>query len=174
MKIKSIILAAVLATTMTGCAVMNQIGEHLEEMGRQARIREELRYPTRADSLEKRLEWFEDIKEMKNPNFCYSHDDCVEKGYGEDRYIYVAGTWNQYGRGIIGYRNNKIAHVGYELTKCYSPKKPKHLQFKNNKKYEKQCDSLVSKIDDMEEVYARQLGNNNEEAGTVIEYELFK
>ena len=172
MKIKSIILAAVLATTMTGCAVMNQIGEHLEEMGRQARAREQLHYPTKLDDVDKRMGWFEDIKEKKNPNFCYYHDDCVAKGFDFNRYIYIAGQWNPYERNVYGFRTNKIAEVGYELSKCYQSKRPKNL--KNNRKYEDYCTKLVSKIEDMEYQYGERGYNAANYPWTIIEDEIFK
>lgn len=171
MKIKSIILSFVLATTMTGCAVMNQIGEHLEEMGRQARAREELRYPTQLDDEDKRMKWFEDIKEKNNPNFCYTHDDCVAKGYGFERYIYIAGEWNRYGRNIYGFRNNKIAQVGYELSKCYQSKRPKNL--KNDRKYNDYCAKLMSKIEDMEYEYGERGYNVTNYSWVIIEAEIF-
>lgn len=172
MKIKSIVLSFVLATTMTGCAVMNQIGETLEEMGRQARAREQLHYPTQDVDLNTRMDWFEDIKQKKNPNFCYSHDDCTNKGFGMERYIYVVDEYGQYGGGNFGFRNNKIAEVGYELSKCFYSKRPKNL--KNNKKYNDYCAKLASKIEDMDYEYTRRLGNNNDHVGIIIEYELFK
>nr|DAJ64662.1 MAG TPA: outer membrane protein assembly factor [Caudoviricetes sp.] len=172
MKIKSIILSFVLATTMTGCAVMNQIGEHLEEMGRQARVREELHYPTSLDSEEKRMKWFNDIKYKNNPNFCYYHDDCVKKGFGFDRYIYIVGQWNGYSRGYYGFRNNKIAEVGYELSKCYQSKRPKNL--KNDQKYNDYCVKLMNKIDDMEGEYSRRNYGSGDDMWTIIETELFK
>lgn len=170
MKIKSIVLSFVLATTMTGCAVMNQIGEHLEEMGRQARIREELRYPTQLDEEEKRMKWFYDIYDENNPNFCYTHDDCVKKGYGFDRYIYIAGRWNQAGRGMYGFRNNKVAAMGYELTKCYFSYK-KSAQDK--KKYsDNYCIPLTSKIEDMEYEYTKRGYGYGSTAWTIVETEL--
>lgn len=172
MKIKSIILSFVLATTMTGCAVMNQIGEHLEEMGRQARIREELRYPTQLDDKDKRMEWFYDLKDKKNPNFCYTHDDCVKKEYGFDRYIYIAGEWSRYGRSIYGFRNNKIAEVGYELSKCYQSKRPKG--YKADQKYGDYCIKLLSKIDDMEYEYTSRGYTIGNYSWVIIETEIFK
>lgn len=171
MKIKSIILSFVLATTMTGCAVMNQIGEHLEEMGRQARIREELRYPTQLDEEEKRMKWFYDIYDENNPNFCYSHDDCVAKGYGFDRYIYIDGTWGQTGRNDYGYRNNKIAQAGYELTKCFYSK---NRRITKDKQYENLCYRLMSKIDDMEDEYTKHGYGYGSTTWTIIEDEIFK
>lgn len=172
MKIKSIILAAVLATTMTGCAVMNQIGETLEEMGRQARVREELRYPTSLDGDDKRAKWFQDLKDKNNPNFCYTHDDCVAKGYGFDKYIYIVGQWGGYGRGDYGFRNNKVAEVGYELSKCYQSKRPKNL--KNDQKYNDYCVKLMNKIDDMEGEYNRRWYGSGDNMWTITDYELFK
>lgn len=171
MKIKSIILAAVLATTMTGCAVMNQIGEHLEEMGRQARVREELRYPTKMEDEDTRMKWFDDIKEKKNPNFCYTHDDCVAKGYGFDRYIYIAGYWGAYGRGFYGFRNNKVAEVGYELSKCYQSKRPKNYKF--DQKRSDYCAKLTGKIDDMEHEYGNRGYGHGDYMFIITDYELF-
>lgn len=170
MKIKSLVLSFVLATTMTGCAVMNQIGETLEEMGRQARAREQLHYPTQDVDLNTRMDWFEDIKQKKNPNFCYSHDDCVAKGYGFERYIYITGEWSRYGRGIYGFRNNKIAQVGYELTKCFSSK---NRRINKDKQYENLCFKLTSKIEDMEAEYSRRNYGSGNQAWTIIEDEIF-
>lgn len=172
MKIKSIILATVLAATMSGCAVMNQIGEHLEEMGKQARIREELRYPTQLENEDTRIKWFQDLKDKNNPNFCYYHDDCVKKGYGFDRYIYIAGQHSRYGRGYYGFRNNKVAQVGYELSKCYYSKKPKHLI--NDQKYDVYCAKLMNKVDDMESEYNRRGYGSGDRMFTITDYELFK
>ena len=170
MKIKSIIMAAVLATTMTGCAVMNQIGEHLEEMGRQARAREELRYPSQLENEDTRMKCFDDLKYKNNPNFCYSHDDCVAKGYGFERYIYITGEWSRYGRGIYGFRNNKIAQAGYELTKCFSSK---NRRINKDKQYENLCFKLTSKIEDMEAEYTRRNYGSGNQAWTIIEDEIF-
>ena len=55
-------------------------------------------------AMAKKFEILEDVKgtrytlfeDKKNPNFCYTHDDCVKKGYGFDRYIYIAGEWSRY------------------------------------------------------------------------------
>ena len=171
MKIKSIILATVLTATMSGCAVMNQIGEHLEEMGRQARAREELRYPTQLDDKDKRMEWFYEIYDKKNPNFCYSHDDCVAKGYGFDRYIYIAGTWNRVTRSDYGFRNNKIAQAGYELTKCFYSK---NRRITKDKQYENLCYKLMSKIEDMEYEYTRRGYTIGNYSWVIIEDEIFK
>lgn len=172
MKIKSIILSFVLATTMTGCAVMNQIGEHLEEMGRQARAREELRYPTQLDDKDKRMEWFYEIYDKKNPNFCYTHEDCVAKGYGFDRYIYIAGTWGRYGRSDYGFRNNKIAQMGYELSKCYQSKRPKG--YKVDQKYSDYCIQLIGKLEDMESEYTQRGYTIGNYSWVIIEDEIFK
>lgn len=171
MKIKSIIMAAVLATTMTGCAVMNQIGEHLEEMGRQARIREELRYPTSLDDDDKRAKWFQDLKDQNNPNFCYTHDDCVAKGYGFDKYIYISGQWSRYGRGDYGFRNNKIAQTGYELTKCF---RSKNRRITKDMQYKNLCYKLMNKIEDMEDEYKRRNYGSSNQLWTIIEDEIFK
>lgn len=170
MKIKSIILSFVLATTMTGCAVMNQIGEHLEEMGRQARVREELRYPTKMEDEDTRIKWFNDIKEKNNPNFCYTHDDCVAKGYGFDRYIYIAGTWSRYGRGYYGFRNNKVAQAGYELTKCFYSK---NRRITKDKQYENYCYKLMSKIEDMEYEYGKRGYGHGDYMFIITDYEIF-
>ena len=171
MKIKSIVLSFVLAATMSGCAVMNQIGEHLEEMGRQARIREELRYPTSLDVDDKRAKWFQDLKDKNNPNFCYTHDDCVAKGYGFDKYIYISGQWSRYGRGDYGFRNNKIAQAGYELTKCFYSK---NRRIAKDKQYENLCYKLMSKIEDMESEYTRRNYGSGNQAWTIIEDEIFQ
>lgn len=170
MKIKSIILSFVLTATMSGCAVMNQIGEHLEEMGRQARVREELRYPTQLEDEDKRAMWFQDLKDKNNPNFCYTHDDCVTKGYGFDRYVYITGQWSRYGRGVYGFRNNKIAQAGYELTKCFYSK---NRRITKDKQYENLCYKLMSKIEDMEFEYSRRNYGSGNQAWTIIEDEIF-
>lgn len=170
MKIKSIVLSFVLIATMSGCAVMNQIGEHLEEMGRQARAREELRYPSQLEDEDTRMKWFNDLKYKNNPNFCYSHDDCVAKGYGFERYIYITGEWSRYGRGIYGFRNNKIAQAGYELTKCFSSK---NRRINKDKQYENLCFKLTSKIEDMEAEYTRRNYGSGNQAWTIIEDEIF-
>ena len=131
-------------------------------------------------AMAKKFEILEDVKgtrytlfeDKKNPNFCYTHDDCVKKGYGFDRYIYIAGEWSRYGRSIYGFRNNKIAEVGYELSKCYQSKRPKG--YKADQKYSDYCIKLLSKIDDMEHEYTSRGYTIGNYSWVIIETEIFK
>lgn len=110
MKIKSIIMAAVLATTMTGCAELNTALSVLAQQG------EIYRNGTSSNSL------FRSLYLVDNKEYCQQYYFCQKEGKGFENFAYrvegdvIEGTAGNYTSFHIG---NNIAKLGWLAQKCY-------------------------------------------------------
>lgn len=107
MKIKSIVMAAVLATTMTGCAELNNT---LSVLAQQAEI---YRNGTGTDTRFKEL-WL-----RENRNYCYSYYNCQQQGKGFESFahleIYDPEDLEESRSIHIG---NNVAKLAWSYQKC--------------------------------------------------------
>ena len=111
MKIKSIIMAAVLATTMTGCAELNTTLSILAEQA------DAYRNGTSSSSL------FRSIYFGENKEYCIDYYFCQEEGKGFENFAYIEnggliddGESQESNSIHIG---NNIAKLGWQAQKCY-------------------------------------------------------
>lgn len=133
MKIKSIILAAVLATTMTGCAELNNT---LSVLAQQAEI---YRNGTSSNSL------FTSLYRAENKEYCQEYYFCQKEGKGFDKFAYrVHGGLidDEKQESVSFHIGNNIAKLGWLAQKCYEDT-PNH-SFCDRKYYGK-IDEIMKK-----------------------------
>lgn len=126
MKIKSIILSFVLATTMTGCAELNTALSVLAQQG------EIYRNGTSSSSL------FDSLYHVENKEYCQQYYFCQKQGKGFENFAYreegglIDGESQKSTSFHIG---NNIAKLGWLAQKCYE-ETPNH-QYCDRKYYGK-------------------------------------
>ena len=107
MKIKSIILSFVLATTMTGCAELNNT---LHVLAQQAEI---YRNGTGPDTRFKML-WL-----RENRNYCYGHYNCQQQGKGFESFAHlVVNDPEDFEESRSIHIGNNVAKLAWAHQKC--------------------------------------------------------
>nr|DAR92303.1 MAG TPA: hypothetical protein [Caudoviricetes sp.] len=133
MKIKSIILSFVLATTMTGCAELNNTLHVLAQQG------EIYRNGTSSNSL------FRSLYLVDNKEYCQQYHFCQVEGKGFENFAYraegdvIEGTVGNYTSFHIG---NNVAKLEWQRQKCYEETPRTHLC---DRKYGDKIDAIFKK-----------------------------
>lgn len=133
MKIKSIIMAAVLATTMTGCAELNTALSVLAQQG------EIYRNGTSSSSL------FRSIHLGENKNYCKEYYFCQLEGKGFENFAYRVSEGADFGNDqeATSYHiGNNVAKLGWQAQKCYEETTDHRIC---DRKYYRKIDEIMNK-----------------------------
>lgn len=134
MKIKSIIMAVVLATTMTGCAELNNTLHVLAEQA------DAYRNGTSSNSLFKRIYFGE------NEEYCKDYYFCQNEGKGFKNFAYIVTEGHDFGndqQAVSIHIGNNVAKLAWLAQKCYE-ETPIHLTCDN--KYYRKIDEIFNKV----------------------------
>lgn len=134
MKIKSIIMAAVLATTMTGCAELNAALSVLAQQG------EIYRNGTSSSSL------FTSLYHGENKEYCREYYFCQKEGKGFENFTYIVTEGQDFGndqQAVSIHIGNNVAKLAWLAQKCYE-ETPNHRTCDN--KYYRKIDEIFKKV----------------------------
>ena len=134
MKIKSIILAAVLATTMTGCAELNTALSVLAQQG------EIYRNGTSSNSL------FRSIHFGENKKYCKEYYFCQQEGKGFENFAYRVSEGADFGNDQQAnsyHIGNNVAKLAWLAQKCYE-ETPIHRTCDD--KYYRKIDEIFKRV----------------------------